>query len=218
MSWGRCSRSQSASSCRLAAVIALLLGPKGRGNAVVFTITYLATTFAVTLAFASGSKGTTSSDSFFAQLLHIVLGFALAALFLFLAYRSFRGRPQRGAEAKEPTWLSAVDSFGVVKSAGLGIGLGIANVKNLPIMIAVGATIGSERLDWPAVILTVLIFSLIACLGVIVPMLLGGSGSRAVSSFLASTKTALIRHSAIIMTVLFLVLSAVQLGKALEAL
>lgn len=202
----------------IAGVIALLLGPKGRGNAVVFTVAFLVATFAVTLAFASGSKGTTRSDSFFAQLFHIVLGFAFAALFLFLAYRSFRGRPKKGEEPKEPRWLAAIDSFGPVKSAGLGLLLGVANVKNLPIMIAVGATIGTEGLEWPLVFLAVFVFSVIACLGVLVPTLLGGSGSKGITSFLASTKTALIRHDAIIMTVLFLVLGAIQLGRALEAL
>jgi hypothetical protein len=201
----------------IAGVIALLLGPKGRGNAIVFTVAFLVATFGVTLAFASGSKGTTTSDSFFAQVFHIVLGFAFAALFLFLAYRSFRGRPKKGEEPKEPKWLAAIDSFGVAKSAGLGVLLGVVNVKNIPVAIAAGSIIGSRDLAWPLVFVASAVFVLISCAGLILVTAIGGSSSATVQNGLHSAKAGLIRHNAIIMTVLFVILGALQLGRAFEA-
>ena len=202
----------------LVAVITLLLGPKGRGNAVVFTIAFALAFFALTLGLASGSKGTTQSDSFFAQLLHLVIGFAFAALFFYLAYRSWRKRPRKGVAPVEPKWLAAIDSFGIVKAAGLGVLLGVANVKNVPIAIAAGGTIGTADLVWPLVVVTAAIFAAISSLGLIVLSIVGASHSATITSGLSSAKAALIRHNAVIMMVLFLILGALQLGKALEAL
>ncbi len=199
----------------IAAVIALLLGPKGKVNAVAFTLAFLVATFAVTLAFASGTKGTTQSDSFFAQLFHIVLGFAFAALFFFLAYRSWRRRPKKGVRSAEPKWLAAIDSFGVVKAVGLALLLGTVNLKNLPIEIAAGATIGTAGMEWPLVFIAVLVFAVIASLGVIVPTLIGASGSPKVTGFLRSSKNSLIAHNNVILAVLFVILGVLQLGKAI---
>lgn len=201
----------------LVAVITLLLGPKGRGNAVVFTAAFAVAFFALTLGLASGSKGTTQNDSFFAQVLHIVLGFAFAALFFYLAFRSWKKRPKKDQKPVEPKWLAAVDSFGVVKSAGLGVLLGVANVKNVPIAIAAGAQIGSADLAWSLVFVCSAVFAIVSSLGLIVLTLVGGTRGAKVSGALASAKTSLIKHNNLIMAVLFVILGALQLGKAFEA-
>jgi hypothetical protein len=201
----------------LVAVITLLLGPKGRGNALAFTIAFAVSFFAVTLAFASGSKSTTQSDSFFATVFHIVIGFAFAALFFYLAFWSWRKRPKKDATPVEPKWLAAMDSFGVVKSAGLGLLLGVANVKNIPIAIAAGSEIGTADLAWPLVVACAAIFAGVSCLGLFILTVVGGSGSRNISAALTSAKATLIRHNNLIMAVLFLILGALQLGRAFEA-
>jgi hypothetical protein len=202
----------------IVAAIALLLGPKGRGNGVAFAAAYLIGTFGVTIAFSFGTNGATSTSSEAGRILHIVLGFALAALFFWLAWRSWQHRPRKGVPAPTPTWLAAVDSFGVLKSAGLGLLLGVVNVKNLPIMIAAGASIGTATLGWPLMILAAAIFAALGGLGILVPVVVGGSGSSRVRAFLDATKSALIAHNSIIMIVLFVILAAVQLGKAFSAI
>ena len=202
----------------IVAAIALLLGPKGRGNAVAFALAYLIGTFGVTLAFSFGSSGATSSGTDAERIFHIVLGFALAALFLYLAWRAFQHRPRKGVPTPTPKWLAAVDSFGLLGSAGLGLLLGVVNAKNLPIMIAAGASIGTAQLTWPLVLVAAAIFAVLGGLGVLVPVLIGSSGSKRVHVFLDATKSALIDHNSVIMIVLFLILAAVQLGKAFSAI
>ncbi|MDO9395578.1 MAG: GAP family protein [Herbiconiux sp.] len=201
----------------LVAVITLLLGPRGRGNAVVFTAAFAVAFFALTLGLSSGSKGTTQNDSFFAQLLHIVLGFAFAALFFVLAVRSWRKRPKKGERAPEPKWLAAMDSFGVVKSAGLGVLLGVANVKNIPIAVAAGAQIGSADLAWSLVFVASAVFAAVSSLGLIGLTVAGGLGGARLAESLGSAKAVLIRHNSLIMAVLFVILGGLQLGRAFEA-
>ena len=94
----------------------------------------------------------------------------------------------------------------------------MANIKNVPIAIAAGAAIGTADLEWPLVIVASAVFALLSCLGLIVLSVVGASHSSAVSSGLASAKAALIRHNSLIMMVLFVILGALQLGRALEAL
>jgi hypothetical protein len=201
----------------IVAVIALLLGPKGRGNAVAFTIAFFVATVVVTLVFASGTKGTTQSDSFFATALRIIVEFAFAGLFFFFAWWSWKRRAKKGEPTPEPKWLAAIDSFGLVKSVGLALLLGVVNLKNLPIEIAVGARIGTAGLEWPLVFILVLIFAIIASLGIIIPTVIASTGSTRVSGFLASMKSGLIAHNQVIMAVLFVILGIVQLGKAIAS-
>ncbi|SDZ01386.1 GAP family protein [Herbiconiux ginsengi] len=201
----------------LVAVITLLLGPRGRRNAVAFTVAFVVAFFALTLALSSGSKGTTQNDSFFATVFHLVIGFAFAALFFYLAFRSWQKRPKKDAAPVEPKWLAAMDSFGVVKSAGLGALLGVANIKNVPIAIAAGSVIGSVDLAWSLVFLCTAVFAVVAGLGLILLTIVGGSTSPRIAGGLASAKAGLIRHNNVILAVLFVLLGALQLGRAFEA-
>jgi hypothetical protein len=201
----------------LVAVITLLLGPRGRRNAVVFTAAFAVSFFALTLGLSSGSKGTTQNDSFFATVFHIVIGFAFAALFFYLAFRSWQKRPTKDEKPAEPRWLAAMDSFGAVKSAGLGALLGVANIKNVPIAIAAGSVIGSADMAWSLVFVCSAVFAVVSSLGLIVLTLVGGSRSPRIARGLASAKSGLIRHNNIILAVLFVVLGALQLGRAFEA-
>ena len=199
----------------IVAVIALLLGSKGKANALIFTATFTLATLLLTLIFASGAKGATPSGSSSVTVLHIVLGVAFAGLFFFLAWKSWKGRPQNGQSAAEPKWLAAIDSFGPGKAVGLALFMTVVNLKNIPIVIAAGAAIGTAGLAWPLVFLSALVFTLISCLGLIVPTAMGISGSVLVKDFLTSAKGTLTEYNALIMTVLFFILGAMQLGKAI---
>lgn len=202
----------------IAGVIAMLLSPRGRANSVVFALAFLVGTALVTGVAAFGTWSTQQSDSLLARLIHIVLGFAFAALFFYLAWRSFSKRPRKPEDAHEPRWMASVDSFGAIRAAGLGVLIGVANVKNLPILLSVGATIGTAGLQPVLVVVMVVLFATVASLGVLVPMVVGQSASITVRSSLAEMKNFLVRYNSIILAVLFAILGAVQLGKAFGAI
>lgn len=65
-------------------------------------------------------------------------------------------------------------------------------------------------------VLVAAIFAVIGCIGELVPMFAALFGGQPVQNFFQSFKDGLIRHNAIIMTVLFTILGALQLGNALE--
>jgi len=202
----------------IVAATAIMVGPRGTVNVVAYAITLTVATFLLTWIFATGAQGAAEAGGGPVKtLISIVLSVALALLFFVMAYRSFRGRPKHGQTPQAPKWLGATDSFGPVRSAGLGALLSIANVKNLSIMIAAGHEIGDAELSWLMTLEIVIIFAVLCSLGVLVPMFARLFGSQHVQSFFESAKDGMIRYNAIIMTVLFTVLGSLQLGSALEA-
>jgi hypothetical protein len=200
----------------IAAIIAVLLSPRARLNGIAFTLSALAVIFAVTVvaALTTHSVGTQSATG--DDTVVLVLGIVLSIGFLILAVVSWRSRPGPGQSAKEPSWLSAIDSMSGLQAAGLAALMAITNAKNLPLELKAGAHIGAAGLGAGASVIISLIFALAASLGMIVPTVLAASGSVKVTRALRSIKVELIAHNAVIMTVVFALLFAVQAGNVLH--
>lgn len=200
----------------IAAIIAVLLSPRARFNGTAFTLAGLAVVFAVTVvaALTTHSVGTQSETG--DDTVVLVLGIVLSVGFLTLAVLSWRSRPAVGQPAKEPSWLSAIDSMSALQAAGLAAVMAITNAKNLPLELKAGAHIGAAGLGVGTSVLISLIFAVVACLGMIVPTALAASGSTRVTRALRAIKTELIAHNAVIMTVVFALLFAVQAGNVLH--
>jgi hypothetical protein len=97
-----------------------------------------------------------------------------------------------------------------MKAAGLGALMAATNSKNIPIELKAGSLIGAHDLPLPTVILLSLLFAVIAALGVLLPTALAASGSLTIARALTRLKTEMVRHNAVIMTVLFAILAGVE--------
>ena len=201
----------------IAAIIAVLLSPKARTNGFAYTAAFWTVCFGVTVVTAlttshaaagTGGHGKAST----------VFGLALAAGFLTLAVVSWVTRPKHGAPAKAPGWLQAIDGMSAARAFGLGIVMALTNGKNIPLELKAGALIGAGGHGGATAVAVAALFALGASLGVLVPTLLAATGIPAVTTTLARLKAQLIAHNAVIMTVLFAILAAVELSNALPAL
>lgn len=146
-----------------------------------------------------------------------LIALAFAVLFLILAGWAFRGRPRAGASATEPRWLQVVDRLDAGKAFWLGAAIVVINVKNLPLLVASGLAIGHSGLGSIEAILVVLALGMVASLGALVPVgayLLAG---RAADDLLATWRRWLVRHNAVVMTVVFGVLGLAALATALPS-
>ncbi|MGK9148504.1 GAP family protein [Plantibacter flavus] len=194
----------------IVAIVAILLSPRGRANGVGFAATTTAVGFAVTVIAALTTTGAGAGHSDGDDTVVLVLTSVLLVGFLVLAWLSWRSRPRAGAEPVTPSWLAAVDSLTPAKAAGLGALMAATNTKNIPIELKAGSLIGAQDLPVLTVILLSLLFAVVAAFGVLLPTALAASGSPAVSAGLVRLKTEMIRHNAVIMTVLFAILAAVE--------
>ncbi len=202
----------------IAAIIAILLSPRAKANGFAYVGAFLLVCFAFTVVAALTTKGAGSGSSGGDEVIVLVLGILLTLGFLVLAVVSWVTRPKGGAEATMPSWLAAVDSLSAAKAFGLGVVMAVTNAKNIPLELKAGALIGASDLALPAAVGFAALFALAASLGILLPTLLAATGSHAVTRALTALKAELIAHNAIIMTVLFAILAAVQLSHVVAAL
>ena len=126
------------------AVILMLFSHRARVNGPMFLLGWvlaLAVVSGVVYAISdAGDAATSSSASDTISWGKIVFG----VLFLLLAARKWRSRPEPGAEPEMPKWMAGIDSFAPGKALGLGLLLAGVNPKNL--LLAVGAAAGLAQL------------------------------------------------------------------------
>ena len=158
---------------------------------------------------SSGSDGSTAG-----AVLRIVLG----ALLLVGSARQFRGRPATGEVAAMPKWMDGISSFQPGKSAAVGLVVGAANPKNIAMALGASLTVASASLTSGDQAIVMAIYTLIAVLGVLAPLivvLVMGDRSQAIRD---SWKTWLAQNNAAVMSVLFLVFAVVLIGKGVSGL
>lgn len=202
----------------IVAAVALLLSARGRVNGLAFVGASVVVVFGWTLlgGLTASRAGAGHSDG--DDVVVLVITAVLALGFLVLAVTSWLGRPRNGEPAKTPSWLAVADTLTPVRSAGLGALMGVTNAKNIPLALKAGALIGAHDLPVVAVVGVSAVFAVCASLVLIVLVLLAASRSQRIAAALQRLKAELIGHNAIIMSVLFLLLAASEIGHLLHAL
>jgi hypothetical protein len=143
---------------------------------------------------------------------------ALGLLLLLLAVRQWQTRPHPGETAETPKWMAAVDSFTPAKSAGMAALLSGLNPKNLLLVVAGAAAIGQTGISSGEQAVALIIFILIASLGVMVPVGLYFALGERSEAMLDGLKEWMTRHNAAIMAVLLVILGVKLIGNAISGL
>lgn len=202
----------------LVAVIAILLSVRSKANAFAYTASIAVAAAVITALTAYTTTGVASQASGGAHTVQTVFAVVFTIGFLALAYSSWRTRPKGEAEPVMPSWLAQIDSMQPAKAAVLGLLLTVPNAKNLPLELKAGSIIGGHHLSWIGILGYSILFAVVASIALIILSALAAVPSAQVTEALRSTKTALIQHNSAIMTVLFLMLAALELSHVVEAL
>jgi Sap, sulfolipid-1-addressing protein len=139
----------------------------------------------------------------------LAVGFLAAATSLWL---------RRGRLPTSPGWLDIVDHFTPVRSATLGIVLSDANPKVLALSLGAALSLGRTRASSLATAWTVALFSAIAALGVLVPIVICLILPAQSAPRLTSLRTWLGTHERVVLTMLALAISGVFLRDGLNTL
>jgi hypothetical protein len=203
----------------IVAIVAIVLAPRGRAAAPIYTTTFtivslvflaLGAVFSANSS-SSSASGSSSTISFVFAII-ITIGFALFAVL------SWIGRPKPGQTAKAPSWLAAIDNVTPLSAAGLGFVMAITNTKNIPLALKGGALIGDAHSSLPITILLCVVVAIVGSLALIVPALIALSTSDRVIGALQRVKTEMIAHNAVMMTVLFAILAANEAAQVVHHL
>jgi Sap, sulfolipid-1-addressing protein len=200
------------------AVILVLLSAKARVNGLVFTagwlvgVTLVATVIYLLADAGDVSSGGSGSDT--SYWLKLVGGILL----VLVAFRDWRKRPAAGDAVAQPKWMSAIDTLTPVKTGGLAVLLAVANPKNLALSLAAGASLAQAGVSGGEAAVGLIVFVVIASVGVIVPVVAYLAGGERAAHMLDGWKTWLSTNNTAMMAVLFVVFGAVLFSQGLRGL
>ncbi len=200
------------------AVILMLFSQRAKVNGLIFLagwVLALAVVSSVAYVVSDQSNAATSSTaSDTISWGKIVFG----VLFLLLAARNWRNRPEPGTEPEMPKWMAGIDALTPGKAFGLGVLLAGLNPKNLLLSIGAGAGLAQLGLSTTDAVVALIVFVVVGSLtiaGPVVYYLVGGDHAKVQ---LDSMKGWLAVHNAAVMTVLFLVFGVDLIAKGLTPL
>jgi|GEM_PF-189119 len=199
-------------------VILMVVSAKGRANGPVFLVGWLiGITVLTSVAFAVADAGDAATDASTAEGVD-AMQLGLGALFLWLAVKQFRSRPAPGAVPPTPKLFAVVDTLGPAKAFGLGLAAAMANPKNLSLSISGGAGMAAAGATGSDGVLAIILFVLVASIGVGAPVVVRAVMGDRSARVLASWKGWLVANNATVMTVLFVVLGSKMVGAGLGVL
>ena len=199
-------------------VILMLLSPKARINGPAFVLGWLAgmaIVIGLIVIFANPDDLAESNSA--PTTLTGVIFLSLGVLLWLLAAKQWKSRPRAGAEPVMPKWMAGIDKVTPLVALVLGAFLSGVNPKNLIFDISAGTTIAAADLTTTEEIIAALFFMTIASVTVAGPVIWFLAAGESAKGKLDSLRGWLVQNNAIIMAVLFVVLGASIIGKAIPA-
>jgi hypothetical protein len=206
------------SALAIIAVILMLFSRRAKLNGLMFLLGWVVALAVVSgVAYVISDVGNASTSTAVADgvsWLQIVFG----VLFLLLAGRSWRNRPEPGTGSEMPKWMAGIDTFAPGKALGLGLVLAGLNPKNLLLEVGAGSALAVIRPSTTEAVTSLIVFVVVGSLtiaGPVVFYLVGGDRAKAP---LDSAKGWLVMHNDAVMTVLFLVFGVDLIAKGIPPL
>lgn len=201
----------------IVAIVVVLGTRRGRVNGVVFALGWivgLVVVSAVVVGLLGGADRADSAPATAASIGQAILGLLL----LVLAGRKWRARPRGDAEAEMPAWMDSVEHLQPLRALALGLALSGLNPKNLALTAAAAASIAQAGLDGTDTVLAVAVFVAVGSLTVAGAVVAALVAPRATEAPLASIKSFMSRHNAVIMMVILLIFGVKLLSEGVAEL
>lgn len=197
--------------------IVLLLGQRGRVKAALFGLGWMVAILVIATVALLIVEAAEDASEEAAELGVDVAQLVIAALFFVLAVIAWMKRPRVDAPS-ESNLLKRLDGLNVLGALGIGLAQGFLVIKNLPLALGAGARFGQAGLTGAAAITALLIFAVVASLGVLVPLTIATvTGERLVPG-LRGTRDWIEANMTAITIVVLLVLGGYFLGQGLGVL
>ncbi|HMN28238.1 MAG TPA: GAP family protein, partial [Caldilineaceae bacterium] len=136
---------------------------------------------------------------------------------LLAAYYIWRRRPASDVRPELPGWLKTIHQIRPLVALAVGFFLGLVSLKNLVFATAAASQIGQAHLAVTQALLVILIFIVIASLGVASPVYVSFAKGKQAEAILANWEQWLSLNNTTILCVLCLIIGADLLGDGLGA-
>ncbi|HRV59869.1 MAG: GAP family protein [Solirubrobacterales bacterium] len=200
------------------AVILLLSTPRARANAVAFLLGWTAGLMvAGGLLLVIGDSSNMSEAGSPAEWTGY-LKIGLGLLLLVVAFRQKNKRLAPGEDPALPAWMTRLDSFGPVGSAGAGALLSGINPKNLVLTAAAAVAISQTGAAGADQVVALVVYALLASVTVAVPLGIYFFMSDRADEILGRLKNRMGRDNAMVMAVICVVIAAKLIGDGITTL
>lgn len=142
----------------------------------------------------------------------------LGALLIFLALRMWRNGKDATAEKEMPGWMRTLENASPLAALGFGATMAIAKPKNILLIAAAIVPIAQDDMATRDLVITTIVYVVIASLGVMVPVLWHAVSREQASVALASLRTWLTVNYSTVMAVIILFFGVVVGSQGLSAL
>lgn len=189
-------------------VLLILLSSSGTAGGVGFALGRLGGVAATAVLVSALTEVITleSGSSRISAILRIVLGVALMA---FAVVKLMRRSP---TDDDVPKWMSSVEGRSPAGAAGLGFVLTVANPKELAFTVGAGLTIGGAGLPVAQTVMLAAVYSVTACLTVIVPVVAFLVARERMAGPFGRARNWLVANNGTIVAVMFLVIGSLLIG------
>ena len=197
------------------AVVLVLGSTRGRAKGAAFVIAWcvgLAAVGAVVLLVAGEADASEAGEP--ATWLNVVI-LGLGVVLLALAVKQWRARPGGDEEAPTPGWMKTVDEFTIGKAGVAGFALSGLNPKNVLLVVAAAAEIAGVGLPAGQQVVVLVVFVILASLGVLTPVVLSVALGDRSREPLEALRVWMARNNAVIMAVIFVLIGAKLIGDAI---
>ncbi|TFC01685.1 hypothetical protein E3O42_09965 [Cryobacterium adonitolivorans] len=190
----------------LAGLLLILLAPDGFKAAAGFSIGwFLGVLFSATLL-ALLSSLLPHDRSAGSRTLQVAVPLLLGIALIVLGLVQWHDRPQRGTEVPLPRWLSALDRLTPVRATIIGVGYAAFRPKNLVMAAAAGVVILGAHTDPRGIVFSVALFTALASITMLGPVLAYAFGGPAVREKLVRLRGWLVLNMPVITVVTVLLL------------
>ena len=190
----------------LAGLLLILLAPDGFKAAAGFSIGwFLGVLFSATLL-ALLSSLLPHDRSAGTRTLQVAVPLLLGLALIVLGLVQWHDRPQRGTEVPLPRWLTALDRLTPVRATIIGVGYAAFRPKNLVMAAAAGVVILGAHSDPTGILFSVAVFTALASITMLGPVLAYAFGGPAVRGKLVRLRGWLVRNMPVITVITVLLL------------
>jgi threonine/homoserine/homoserine lactone efflux protein len=201
----------------MACIVLVLMSARPVRAGLVFAAGWVAALVIVTGLVAGLAHEVAAADEESARDGNDVLQLAAGVLFALLAVRYWRRRPGPDEEPERPRIFDRIATLSGPGLALAGAGAALANVKNLPLVLSAGSSIGAAGLSAGATAGAVLVFVGVASATVVLPVVaVAGAGAERSAPVLKSFEEWLVRNLTTITVVVLVVLAAALIGNGLD--
>lgn len=193
----------AASPMTIVALMILLMTPRAIPNSYSFLLGWFTGLFLVgsLIIINPGLNEYTSGPTPVSGWIRIGLG----CLFMIICFFLVKDLPRKGQGTRPPKWLEKVDTYGPFQSMNIGLFLSILNLKNAAMVASGAVVISAAGLHIYQEILLLVLFCLVASLGVILTQAIYLFLRSQAEPFLARSKLWLQRYSSMILMFVLIV-------------